>query len=79
MADTRAAADPAALPERERLQLDLSPGVAALVGHVSAVLGVPRSQLALQGLLRALPELLAQADQVKQRAGALAGNGKGKR
>lgn len=70
--------------DRQRLSLDLSPPVSALLDHVSTVTGVPRSQVALAALLDALPVLVERADQVQARHQAKPGQavqagGKGKR
>lgn len=64
---------------RSRLQLDLAEPVSLLLDHASNVLGVPRSQLALQALLQALPGLVEQADQVRKRSRELSQATQGKR
>jgi hypothetical protein len=53
--------------DRLRLSLDLAPGVALLLDHVSTVSGVPKSQIATQALLDALPGLLERADAFQKR------------
>lgn len=63
-------------PARERLTLDLSLQVSSLLDHISGVTGSPRSQIALQALLEALPGLVDRADSIKRRAGEL-GQAKG--
>lgn len=54
-------------PVRPRLTLDLSEPVSLLLDHISDITGVPRTQLANQALLDALPDLLARADALKKR------------
>lgn len=61
---------PAAL-DRQRLSLDLAPDVALLLDHVSARTGLPKSQLATEALLAALPALLERADGLQKRAQAI--------
>lgn len=61
----------AASTERQRLSLDLAPAVALLLDHVSSATGVPRSQLATEALLAALPALLERADGITKRAQAM--------
>lgn len=70
MAPSAPAKSPAA-PERQRLSLDLSPQVALLLDHVSELTGVPRSQLATEALLVALPALLERAEGIQKRAQAM--------
>lgn len=57
--------------ERQRLSLDLAPSVSLLLDHVSTVTGTPKSQLVMQALLEALPELLERADSIDKRAAAM--------
>lgn len=57
---------------RQRLSLDLAPGVAVLLDHVSTVTGVPKSQVAMQALLEALPALLERAESIQKRHSAVA-------
>lgn len=53
--------------DRQRLSLDLSPAVSALLEHVAQVTGTPRSQVVLAALLDALPGLVERADQLQAR------------
>lgn len=53
--------------DRQRLSLDLAQPVSLLLDHVSAVTGVPKSQLVLGALLDALPGLVERADALKRR------------
>lgn len=46
------------LPERQRLSLDLAPAVLLALDNISAVTGVPKSQVVLSALLDALPGLM---------------------
>lgn len=55
-------------PVRERLTLDLSAQVSLLLDHISHVTGAPRSQIAVQALLEALPHLVERADAIKKRS-----------
>lgn len=64
-------------PARERLTLDLSAQVSLLLDHISQVTGSPRSQIAVQALLEALPHLVERADAIKKRSNEL-GQVKGK-
>jgi hypothetical protein len=57
--------------QRLRLQIEITPAVATVLDHVSEVLGVPRAQIVLQGLLRVLPDLVGQSEQIRQKAGSL--------
>jgi hypothetical protein len=60
---------PSARPEpRNRLQLDLSPSVAALLERAATTTGVPKAQLVVQALLVALPGLVDLAESIQQRA-----------
>ena len=58
--------------ERQRLSLDLAQPVSLLLDHVSAITGVPKSQLVLGALLDALPALVERADALKKRQVELA-------
>lgn len=70
---------PAAAPSgRDRLTLDLSGPVSSLLDHISQSTGSPRSQIALQAILEALPQLVERADAIKKRSNELA-QGKGGR
>ena len=60
-------------PERARLSVDLSPAVLSLLDHVSTVTGVTRTQLVVQLVVDALPELCARADDIAKRATQLNG------
>jgi len=57
--------------ERQRLSLDLTPTVSALLDHVANVTGVPKSQLAVQALLDALPAALERAEGLQKRHNAI--------
>ena len=59
--------------ERARLSVDLSPAVLSLLDHVSGVTGVTRTQLVVQLVVDALPELCARADDIAKRATQLNG------
>lgn len=61
----------AAGAERQRLSLDLAPGVSSLLDHIATVTGVPRSQVVTQALLDAMPGLLERADALQRRAQTL--------
>lgn len=52
---------------RNRLSIELSAPVASLLDHVSETLGLAKSQLVVQALLDALPELGERADQLRKR------------
>lgn len=54
-------------PDRIRLALDLSPMVAGHLDRISDALGVPKSQIVVQALLQALPELLARVDDLARK------------
>lgn len=66
------APNPPLVADRQRLSLDLAQPVVLLLDHVSAVTGVPKSQLVLGALLDALPGLVDRADALKKRQGELA-------
>lgn len=66
-----AASSPPPAPERPRLSLDLSPSVSLLLDHISAVTGTPKSQIAIQALVDALPALLDRADTLQKRTQAI--------
>lgn len=57
--------------DRQRLSIELTPGVAALLDYLNAVTGVPKSQLGLQSLLEALPAMVERADGIQKRHAAL--------
>ena len=57
---------PSALPERNRLSVDLSPVVSSHLDHISEVTGVSKAGIITAALLDALPELLARADGLKK-------------
>jgi uncharacterized protein (DUF1778 family) len=61
---------------RNRLQLELAPDVAVVLDRASEVLGVPRAQIAVQALLKVLPDLLAQAEAFRRSAQGI-NHGKG--
>lgn len=63
---------PPPAPERPRLSLDLSPSVSLLLDHISAVTGTPKSQIAIQALVDALPALLDRVDTLQKRTQAIA-------
>lgn len=65
--------------DRQRLSLDLAQPVSLLLDHISAITGVPKSQLVLSALLDALPAMLERADGLKRRHGELARPTGGKR
>jgi hypothetical protein len=46
------------MPERQRLSLDLAPAVSLALDNISAVTGVPKSQVVMAALLEALPGLM---------------------
>ena len=56
---------------RERLTLDLAGPVSSLLDHISQVTGSPRSQIALQAILEALPQLVERADAIRKRSNEL--------
>lgn len=60
-----------AIPERNRLSLDLSASVLSLLDHVSEITGVAKAQIVNGALLDALPALVERADKIKQRQGEL--------
>ncbi len=62
---------PPPAPERPRLSLDLSPSVSLLLDHISAVTGTPKSQIAIQALVDALPALLDRVDTLQKRTQAI--------
>lgn len=53
--------------ERIRLNLELSPTVSQLLGHISDITGTPKTQLVNAALLEALPDMLARADGLAKR------------
>jgi hypothetical protein len=53
-----APAAPPSLPDRQRLSLDLAPAVSLALDNISAVTGVPKSQIVLSALLDALPAIM---------------------
>jgi hypothetical protein len=59
-----APAAPPALPERQRLSLDLAPAVSLALDNISAVTGVPKSQVVLGALLDALPGIMERTGQL---------------
>ena len=65
------ASAPSALPERNRLSVDLSPVVSSHLDHISDVTGVSKAGIITAALLDALPDLLARADALKKRHGEL--------
>jgi hypothetical protein len=65
--------------DRQRLSLDLAQPVSLLLDHVSAITGVPKSQLVLGALLDALPAMVERADGLKKRQVELARPAGGKR
>lgn len=60
-----------AIPERNRLSLDLSVSVMSLLDHVSEITGVAKAQIVNGALLDVLPALVERADKIKQRQGEL--------
>lgn len=62
---------PSPAAERPRLSLDLSPSVSLLLDHISAVTGTPKSQIAIQALVDALPALLDRVDTLQKRTQAI--------
>lgn len=49
-------------PDRVRIALDLSPGVAAILDRISDGFGVPRSQVVIQAVIDALPRLVERLE-----------------
>ena len=55
---------PNPLSERHRLSLDLSPQLTLLLDNASTILGIPKSQVAVQAILDGLPAVLARVDTI---------------
>jgi uncharacterized protein (DUF1778 family) len=53
--------------DRSRLTLELSPAVANLLDHISAITGSTKTQIVQTAITDALPDLLARADLLKKR------------
>lgn len=57
--------------ERQRLSIEVSPALLLLLDNISAVTGVPKSQLVTGALLDAMPTLLERTKQLQAAAAAL--------
>lgn len=64
---------PGAAESRDRLNLTLSSDLAAVLDHVATVLGIPKSALAVQALVHALPGWVEQAQALRRESKALQG------
>ena len=58
---------------RNRLNLTLSADLDQVLDHIATVLGTPKSALAVQALVQALPGWLEQAQAIRQAAKSFGG------
>jgi len=54
-------------PDRQRISVELSPAVSALLDHIIETTGQTKAAIVGVALLDALPELVARADALKKR------------
>jgi uncharacterized protein (DUF1778 family) len=62
---------PASVPDRPRVNVELSPSVLALLDHVCDVTGSTRTQVIVNSLVEALPGLLERSDGLQKRANVI--------
>ncbi len=62
---------PPVVPDRPRVNVELSPAVLALLDHVCDVTGTTRTQVIVNSLVESLPALLDRSEGLQKRANAI--------